>query len=111
MAVTIENLKTLFPLSLEDTVITPHLARATWDYEEIELDEDIQQLEVIGSKTLYYLAPLLWVDMQNRADEYAESLETFKDLKKFQENWLDRANSALNRTNNDDESEIQCSAI
>jgi len=110
-SVNIEDLKGLFPLSLEDTDITPHLNRAIWDYNHITFDEEIQQIEVIGSKSLYYLAPLLFIEMQSRAEEYAESLETFKDVKKFQEYWLNRANSALNKTNNDDESEMLWDSI
>lgn len=95
--ITVENLKTLFPLSLEEVDITPHLARADWDYKDKMFEDNLQELEVVGSKTLYYLAPLLWVDMQNRADEYNESLETFKDVEKFQSSWLERANSALSK--------------
>lgn len=106
-AVNIEDLKSLFPLSLEDKAITPHLNRAIWDYNDLKFNDEIQQIEVIGSKAFYYLAPLLWVDMQNRINEYKESLETFKDVKTFQNYWLSRANSALNQTNNDDESEIK----
>jgi hypothetical protein len=101
--VTIENLKTLFPLSLSDEAITPHLSRATWDYKDVVFEDTLQELEVVGSKTLYYLAPLLWVDMQDRADEYSESLQTFKDVEKFKATWLNRANSALNK---DDENKM-----
>lgn len=111
MSVEIADLKSLFPLSLQDEEIIPHLNRAIWDYNTLELTDEMQELEVIGSKTLYYLAPLLWVDMQNRADEYAESLETFKDIEKFQKSWLDRANSALNKTNNDSEDEFVWASI
>jgi len=100
MAITVANLKTLFPLSLEDDDIDPHLARATWDYKETVFEDELQELEVVGSKTLYYLAPLLWIDMQNRADEYDESLNTFKDVETFKASWLERANSALNKDNN-----------
>ena len=107
----IAALKTLFPLSLEEDEITPHLNRATWDYKAVEFEDELQELEVVGSKTLYYLAPLLWVDMQNRADEYSESLQTFKDIEKFQASWLERANSALNKTNNDDEGEMKWESI
>lgn len=111
MSVEIADLKSLFPLSLQDEEITPHLNRAIWDYNTLELTDEMQELEVIGSKALYYLAPLLWVDMQDRADEYAESLETFKDIEKFQKSWLDRANSALNKTNNDSEDEFVWASI
>ncbi|AXH14367.1 hypothetical protein CP985_05645 [Malaciobacter mytili LMG 24559] len=105
-AVNIEDLKGLFPLSLEAKAITPHLNRAIWDYNHVEFEDEIQQVEVIGSKAFYYLAPLLWVDMQDRVNEYEESLETFKDVKTFQSYWLDRSNSALNKTNNDETDEV-----
>lgn len=95
--ITIANLKTLFPLSMQDDEITPHLTRADWDYKHVTFEDELQELEVVGSKTLYYLAPLLWVDMQGRADEYDESLQTFKDVEKFQSSWLERANSALSK--------------
>jgi len=110
--ITIVNLKTLFPLSLEDTEITPHLSRADWDYKDKVFEDELQELEVVGSKTLYYLAPLLWIDMQNRAVEYEESLQTFKDVEKFQSSWLDRANSALNKDDeNATDSEVKWSCI
>lgn len=105
--VSVENLKTLFLLSLPDEAIAPHLARAAWDYKNTVFEDDLQELEVVGSKTLYYLAPLLWVDMQDRADEYSESLETFRDVEKFKTSWLERANSALNKDNeNTTDSEV-----
>ena len=93
--VDVEKLKTLFPLSMKDEEIVPHLNRAAWDYKNVVFEDDLHELEIVGSKTLYYLAPLLWIEMQERVDEYGESLETFKDVEKFQQSWLDRANSAL----------------
>ena len=109
--VNVAKLKTLFPLSLDEPGITPHLNRAIWDYKDIEFENELHELEVIGSKTIYYLAPLLWVDMQDRADEYSESLETFKDVDKFQKNWLDRANSALKNNNDVIEGEMSWQCI
>ncbi len=94
---TIADLKALFPLSLEDEQIQAHLNRSIWDFNDVEFKDEIQALEVIGSKALFYLAPLLWVNMQNRASEYEESLETFKDVHSFEQYWLNRSNSALNR--------------
>lgn len=104
--ITIPTLKTLFPLSLEDKKIQAHLDRATKDYKNIEFEDESQELEVVGSKTIYYLAPLLWVDMQNRVQEYAESVSSFKDIKSFQQIWLDRAETALTKVNMEDEDNI-----
>lgn len=104
--ITIVALKTLFPLSLEDEKIQAHLNRATKDYKSIVFEDEDQELEVVGSKTIYYLAPLLWVDMQNRVQEYAESVSSFKDIKSFQQIWLDRAETALTKVNMEDEDNI-----
>lgn len=108
---TLESLKTLFPLTLKDEEITPHLTRATWDYRNVEFEDEMQELEVVGCKAIYYLAPLLWTDMQNKANEFGESLDKFKDVIAFGKVWLDRANSALNATNNDEKDEIRWSCI
>lgn len=109
--VTVESLKTLFPVSLDEPSITPHLNRAARDYTHIEFEDDLQELEVVGCKTLYYLAPLLFIEMQNKADEYAESLETFKDVKMFRQMWLDRAESALSTQNIEDKDELSWDVI
>lgn len=109
--VDVTALKTLFPLSLKDEEITPHLKRATWDYKTVSFEDELQELEVVGSKTLYYLAPLLWVDMQDKADEYSESMQTFKDVEKFQKSWLERAKSALKTQNNEIKGEVAWAVI
>lgn len=109
--ITIPTLKTLFPISLEDEKIQAHLNRATKDYKDIEFEDESQELEVVGSKTIYYLAPLLWVDMQNRVQEYAESLSSFKDIRSFQQLWLDRAETALSKVNIEDEDGIAWDVI
>jgi hypothetical protein len=108
---TIPNLKTLFPISLKDEQIQAHLNRATKDYKDIAFEDESQELEVVGSKTIYYLAPLLWVDMQNRVQEYAESLSSFKDIRNFQQLWLDRAETALSKVNIEDEDGISWDII
>jgi hypothetical protein len=110
--ITIEDIDTLFRLSLDDKDIQSHLDRATWDFRDVEFEDDLQELEVIGSKTIYYLAPLLWVDMQDRAEEYEESLQTFKDIEKFQRYWLERAESAITSDGNEsDDGDMKWAAI
>lgn len=89
------SLKTLFPLEIEEEKALAHIKRARLDFMEIEFKNKDLELEVIGSKAMYYLAPLLWSKMQNRVDEYEESLQTFKDIEKFQAYWLDRSSSGL----------------
>lgn len=94
--ITFTQLKTLFPLTIEESVASAHIKRATADVEDIDFKENVEaKLEVIGCKAMYYIAPLLWIDMQARVDEYDESMHTFKDIEKFQEYWLSRSSSAL----------------
>lgn len=94
MAVVEEDIKELFaPLSLSNEAIAPHLERAELDFNDIEFASAIEEKEAIGSKTLYYLAPLIWSKTSAKAREFEETLETFGDLEKFQEYWLERANT------------------
>lgn len=94
--ITFARLVTLFPLTIKEEVALQHIKRAANDVKDVDFgaDEDTE-LEVVGSKAMYYIAPLLWVDMQNRVSEYEESLQTFKDIERFQEYWLNRSSSAL----------------
>lgn len=107
----VSDIKTLFPISIEEDNITAHLQRATKDYSDVTFEDEQQELEVVGSKTIYYLAPLLWVDMQNRVEEYSESLSSFKDIKSFQQIWLDRAESSLSKVNTEDEDSMSWDVI
>jgi len=95
--VTVEEVKELFALSLTDEQILPHLNRATLDYQDIEFSSDLEETEAIGSKTIYYLSPLIWSATSAKAREFEETLETFKDLEKFQEYWLNRANTIVDK--------------
>jgi len=100
--VTVNDIRELFALSLTDEQIEPHLQRATFDYADIEFDFDIEEKEVIASKTLYYLAPLIWSKTSANAREFEETLETFKDMQQFQEYWIKRAEAILERYKNID---------
>lgn len=91
--ITIDELKKLFPLTMEENVVNQHIKRASMDYESETFTSD-EELEIVGSKAMYYLSPLLWVDIQDRTDEYSESMQTFKDVERFQAYWLERCNSA-----------------
>lgn len=81
---------------LTDVEISPHLARAVRDFTGVVFEEDTQDydsVEAVACKALYYIAPMLWLTIQNRANEYNETLETFKDVELFQEYWLSRCES------------------
>lgn len=94
MAVTVENLRTLMKLDgLEDNEIAPHLNRAIRDFKGGVFEEEIDELEAIGCKALYYVAPLLWVRISRNLNEYDGDFDTFKDAQSFQAYWLKRSNS------------------
>ena len=100
--VTVDEVKSLFNLSMSNEEITPHLDRATLDYSDIDFNNHLEEKEAIGSKTIYYLAPHIWSATSQKAREYDETLETFKDVQKFQEYWLNRVQSIIakyNKTN------------
>ncbi len=95
MAVVVNDLRTLLKMEqLQDPDIEPHLARAVLDFSGTVFDSVEIEKEAVGSKAIYYIAPLLWLRIQQRVNEYDESLETFKDVKSFQAYWLDRSRSA-----------------
>ena len=98
MPVVVSDIKELFAsLSLEDSDISSHLERAELDFSDIEFKSALEEKEAVGSKTLYYLAPLIWSKTSAKAREYEETLETFGDMEKFQDYWLQRANSIVSR--------------
>ncbi len=81
---------------LKDEEIAPHLTRATRDFSKVVFEADTQEydtVEAVACKAIYYIAPMLWLTIQNRANEYNETLETFKDVELFQDYWLGRCES------------------
>ncbi|HIE41422.1 MAG TPA: hypothetical protein EYP80_02035 [Candidatus Aenigmarchaeota archaeon] len=94
---TIADVKERLPLKdLEDTVIAIHLKRSQRDFrgKTFEADDNnFDEIEAVSCKAIYYLAPLLWQKVQQRANEYDETLQTFGDLEVFQNYWLDRSDS------------------
>ena len=81
---------------LEDSEILSHLQRADRDFRGVvfdDSDDNFDEKEAVSCKAIYYLAPLLWQRIQQKVNEYDETLQTFTDVEKFQEYWLDRAMS------------------
>ncbi len=82
--------------ALEDPEILPHLKRADRDFKGKEFDpadDNFDEVEAVACKAIYYLAPLLWTKIQQRAHEYEETLQTFGDLEVFQHYWHERSES------------------
>ena len=96
------QVRELFNLSLSDEEILPHLQRADLDYEDITFSSSLDEKEAVGSKTLYYLAPHIWSKSSAKAREFDETLETFSDMEKFQEYWLNRAEGITKKYKNKD---------
>ncbi len=99
----------------EDILV--HLKRANRDFRDKTFeadDENFDEVEAVACKAIYYLAPLLWQKIQDRANEFDHTLHTFGDLEVFQNYWLDRSNS-IPVTNSDDgkvnTGGIQCRAV
>jgi len=93
---TVTDVRTLLALAdLSDEAIEPHLNRALFDTKDVTFEDGTQELEAVGWRTIYYVSPALWLLLQKNVNEMDETLQTFKDLKQFQEYCLDRADSAM----------------
>jgi len=93
---TTADVRERLPLELEDALVAVHLQRANRDFrgKTFEADEaNFDEKEAVSCKTIYYLAPLLWQKIQNRANEFEHTLQTFGDLEVFQNYWLERSDS------------------
>ena len=74
---------------IADDEIIPDIEMA--DFEILKYSVDNANL--VKARTFYTLALLgqkLWLKIQQRANEYDESLDTFKDVKQWEEYWMDK---------------------
>ncbi len=81
---------------LSDEDIAVHLRRAEYDFKDKVFesdDNDFERVEAVACKAIYYLAPMLWQRVAQRANEYEETLSIFQDVEKFQAYWLERCES------------------
>ena len=95
--VTVADIKERLKLNgFTDEDLAPHLRRAEYDFRDkiFESDDnDFERVEAVACKAIYYLAPMLWQRVAQRANEYEETLSTFQDVEKFQAYWLERCES------------------
>jgi len=102
---------------LKDEEIMPHLKRANRDFKGKvfdDADDNFDEIEAVSCRAIYYLAPLLWQRIQQRANEYDETLQTFGDLEVFQEYWMERSESIPfmdEETQSVDTGGIKCRAV
>jgi hypothetical protein len=118
MITQVADVRERLPLKeLSDEAIASHLKRANRDFKGKAFEEDdehFDEIEAVSCKAIYYLAPLLWQKIQNRANEYEETLQTFGDLEVFRQYWLDRSDSipvADMDTGEVDTGGIKCRAV
>ena len=81
---------------LTDEELASALKRAEYDFKDKTFeadDNDFERVEAVSCKAIYYLAPMLWQRVAQRANEYEETLSTFQDVDKFQSYWLERCES------------------
>jgi len=103
--------------ALEDPEILPHLKRADRDFKGKVFDpadDNFDEVEAVACKAIYYLAPLLWQRIQQKALEYDETLSTFGDMEIFQDYWLGRSDSipvADEESGSIDTGGIRCLAV
>jgi len=116
--VTLDDIRERLPLAdFSASVMESCLARAKRDFRGLvfEADDDgYDEVEAVACKAIYYLAPMLWQKVQQRANEFEETLQTFGDLEVFQNYWLERAESIpVSRASDGkvDTGGIQCRAV
>jgi hypothetical protein len=118
MITTISDIRERLKLEeLSDDEIMPHLKRANRDFKGKVFDpadDNFDEIEAVSCKAIYYIAPLLWQRIQQKALEYDETLQTFGDVEVFQEYWLDRSESIPVKDENSgkvDTGGITCRAV
>ena len=79
---------------LSDEQITPHLNRAIRDFSKVEIDEADRE-DAVVSKTIYYLAPIIWLRVVESINDIEGDFNIYKDIESFQAHWLKRANSSI----------------
>jgi predicted DNA-binding protein YlxM (UPF0122 family) len=86
----IEEIRKLTELkNISDEEIAPYIEIA-----QNELDNSLKNnLKALSFYTLKLLGQKLWHKIQQRANEYDETLETFKDVQKWEEYWQERLNA------------------
>ncbi|CUU82245.1 hypothetical protein [Campylobacter hyointestinalis] len=74
---------------IADDEIIPYVEMADFEIEKYSID-DKNLLKARAFYTIGLLGQKLWLKIQQRANEYDESLDTFKDVKQWEEYWMDK---------------------
>lgn len=89
----VKEIRRYYKLNLiDDEEIIPFIELAQMKIKDFAINTE-NLLKATAFLTLYFLGPKLWIKIQQRANEYDESLETFKDVEHWQNYWLNLFNS------------------
>ena len=90
---------------ISDDEITPYIELALLELPSYGVTPNLT-LKATAFLTLSLLGAKLWIKIQQRANEYDESLETFKDLEVWQSYWKNRLYS-LTKADDDKNNDIK----
>jgi len=86
----INEIRKLYELkNISDEEILPYIEMAVDELNEINV-KDGSETKAIAYMTLKLLGQKLWHKIQQRANEYDETIETFKDVEKWEKYWEQR---------------------
>lgn len=85
--------------NITDEEIVPYIEMAEDELSKMIIPPD-KKTKIISYMTLKLLGQKLWHRIQQRANEYDETLETFKDVNRWEEYWQERINALLASTSN-----------
>ena len=74
---------------ITDDEIIPYIEMAESQIGKYAVEE-ASKTKATAFYTLALLGQKLWLKIQQRANEYDESLDTFKDVKQWEEYWMDK---------------------
>ena len=74
---------------ISDDEIVPYIEMADFEMSKYSVD-CLNKLKAAAFLTLALLGQKLWLKVQQRANEYDESLDTFKDVRQWEEYWMDK---------------------
>ncbi|MDR1912621.1 MAG: competence protein CoiA [Helicobacteraceae bacterium] len=80
--------------ALSDDEIAPFVETAIDEFAGVEIIAG-RETKATAYKTLALLGEKIWLKVQQRANEYDETVETFKDVDHWRDYWLDRLNALI----------------
>ncbi|MBR8466253.1 competence protein CoiA [Campylobacter sp. faydin G-140] len=83
---------------ITDDEIIPYVEMTDFEIAKFSVDfKNLLKARVFY--TIVLLGQKLWLKIQQRANEYDESLDTFKDVKQWEEYWMDKFYKLITKKN------------